>query len=202
MKIDAFPLQWPQHVARTPAQKRAWGGFQVTPGRATDDLVKEVFLSGGKDLIVSSNVPTRRDGMPYSNAREPDDPGVAVYFTRKDKQICIPCDTYDRVWKNIRAIGLSIKDMRGPEMRGCAAITDAAFTGFLALPAPAATPPEEPWWEVLGIPRHTSALVIDAVWKRMMRDLPAIGSDWARQRLNVARDAGLEELKARERGEM
>jgi hypothetical protein len=198
MTVDAFPLQWPHHVPRTPAQKRVLGSFQVTPGRATEDLVKEVFLSGGKDLIVSSNVPTRRDGMPYSNAREPNDPGVAVYFTRKGQQICIPCDTYDRVWKNIRAIGLSIRDMRGPEMRGCTAITDAAFTGFLALPAPTAEPPEEPWWEVLGIPRHTSELVIDAVWKRLMRDLPTVGSDEARLRLNVARDEGLAELKARE----
>lgn len=193
MSVDAFPLQWPMHVQRTPAERRVAGSFMVTPNKAQEELVKEVRLSAGRDLIISSNVPLRRDGLPYANAREPGDPGVAVYFTRKGQQVCIPCDTYDRHWKNIRAIGLSIKDMRGPEMRGCAAITDAAYTGFLALPAPAQV---RGWWEVLGIPRHTSETVIDAVWKRLMRDLPAIGSDERRQILNVARDEGLAELKA------
>lgn len=193
MTVDAFPLQWPMHVARTPAERRVGGSFMVTPGKAQEELIKKVRLSAGRDLIISSNVPVRRDGLPYTNAREPADPGVAVYFTRKGQQVCIPCDTYDRLWKNIRAIGLSIKDMRGPEMRGCAVITDAAYTGFLALPAPAQV---RSWWEVLGIPRHTSEMVIDAVWKRLMRDLPAIGSDEQRQILNVARDEGLAELKA------
>lgn len=198
--VDAFPLQWPAHVKRTLPQHRSNGSFMVTPGKAMDELVKEVRLSGGTGLVISSNVPVRRDGLPYSNAREPDDPGVAAYFTRKGQQVCIPCDSYDRHWKNVRAIGLSIKDMRGPEMRGCAAITDAAYTGFLALPAPSAAPQARNWWDVLGIPRHTSETVIDAVWKRLMRDLPAIGSDEQRQILNVARDQGLAELKAQARG--
>jgi hypothetical protein len=196
MTIDTFPLQWPMHVARTQPDGRVGGSFMVTPGKAMGDLIREVRLSAGRDLIISSNVPLRRDGLPYANAREPDDPGVAAYFVRKGQQVCIPCDTYDRHWKNIRAIGLSIKDMRGPEMRGCAAITDAAYTGFLALPAPGSVPQARGWWEVLGIPRHTSELVIDAVWKRLMRDLPAIGSDAQRQALNIARDEGLAELKA------
>jgi hypothetical protein len=196
--IDAFPLQWPHHVPRTDPARRIGGSFMVTPGKAMEELVKEVRLSGGTGLILSSNIPLRRDGLPYANAREPADPGVAAYFTRKGQQVCIPCDTYDRHWKNIRAIGLSIKDMRGPEMRGCAAITDAAYTGFLALPAPGAAPQARNWWEVLGIPRHTSELVIDAVWKRLMRDLPTIGSDAQRQALNIARDEGLAELRAQE----
>ena len=200
MTIDAFPLQWPVHVARTRPEHRVGGRFMVTPSKAMEELVKEVRLSAGRDLILSSNVPLRRDGLPYANAREPDDPGVAAYFIRKGQQVCIPCDTYDRHWKNIRAIGLSIKDMRGPEMRGCAAITDAAYTGFLALPAPGAAPQARGWWEVLGIPRHTSEIVIDAVWKRLMRDLPAVGSDAQRQALNIARDEGLAELKAQANG--
>jgi hypothetical protein len=130
--IDIFPLQWPAHVRRTPSHKRACGAFQVTPDRAVKDLVHEVRRSGGTGLVISTNRPVRRNGMPLVSSREPDDPGVAVYFTRKHQNICIPCDSFDRVWKNIRAISLSIADMRGPESRGCAAITDQAFTGFLA----------------------------------------------------------------------
>lgn len=186
---DAFPLQWPAHVQRTAPQNRAWGGFQVTPDKATKDLVAEVQRSGGTGLVISSNRPVRRDGLPMQSAREPDDPGVAVYFTRKGQSICIPCDSFDRVWKNIRAIGLSIRDMRGPESRGCAAITDQAFTGFAALPAPGAAP----WWTILGVARTATADQINAAWKAKARELGATGNEEARTELNVARDKGLAE---------
>jgi hypothetical protein len=204
MTIDAFPLQWPHHVPRTPAGWRGAGSFMVTPGKATSDLVAEVARSGGTNLILSSNVPLRRDGLPYANTREPDDPGVAAYFTRKGQQVCIPCDTYDRHWKNVRAIGLSIKDMRGPEMRGCAAITDAAYTGFLALPAPSAAPQGPSWWQVLNVPRNTIEDEINAAYRSKTRGLMAIEGDAARDQalkaLNVARDEGLAELKAQANG--
>ena len=184
-EVDGFPLAWPPNVPRTPAARRLPGTFMVTPGKAMDDLIKEVSLSGGIDLIISSNVPLRRDGLPYTNAREPDDPGVAVYFTRKGKRVCIPCDTYDRRWKNIRAIGLSIKDMRGPEMRGCAAITDAAYTGFLALPAPTA----RQWWVVLGLSPDASAEEISARRKELARDNAHLPVTMAE--INAAHDEGM-----------
>jgi hypothetical protein len=182
MTVDAFPLCWPHHVPRTAPERRISGSFMVTPGQAMEELVKEVRLSGGRDLILSSNVPLRRDGLPYANAREPADPGVAVYFTRKGQQVCVPCDSYDRVWKNIRAIGLSIKDMRGPEMRGCAAITDAAYTGFLALPAPTA----RRWHEVLNVPPGASVDVISQARKQAARQP---GADMAE--INAAHDEGM-----------
>lgn len=34
-----------------------------------------------RDIIISTNVPTRLDGLPRSGARVPDDPGAAVYWT-------------------------------------------------------------------------------------------------------------------------
>lgn len=83
--MDAFPLHWPEHIPRTPDQNRRFGGFQVTPGQAMKSLRDEVARSKGTGLIVSSNVPVRSDGMPYANAKEPADPGVAVYFTCGDK---------------------------------------------------------------------------------------------------------------------
>jgi hypothetical protein len=184
MTVDAYPLCWPHHVPRTPASKRIEGTFMVTPGKATQELVKEVRLSGGTGLVLSTNVPLRRDGLPYANSRDPDDPGVAVYFTRKGSQVCIPCDSYDRVWKNIRAIGLSIKDMRGPEMRGCATITDAAYTGFLALPAPTG----HPWWAVLGVSVSASAEEISEARKRLVRD-PKLLDTWSD--INAAHDEGM-----------
>lgn len=185
MTIDAFPLQWPHHVPRTAPERRIGGSFMVTPGQAMEELVKEVRLSAGRDLILSSNIPLRRDGLPYANAREPADPGVAAYFTRKGQQVCIPCDTYDRHWKNIRAIGLSIKDMRGPEMRGCAAITDAAYTGFLALPAPTT----RRWNEVLGVSSGAPIEEISEARKALARTHTHLPITMAE--INAAHDEGM-----------
>ena len=186
--IDAFPLHWPAHVRRYDGV-RALGGFQVTPDTATRDLLAEVGRSGGTDLVISTNRPVRRDGLPRADAREPSDPGVAVYFQRKGQRICIPCDSFDRVWKNIRAIGLSIRDMRGPESRGCAAITDQAFTGFLALPSPTATRPPH---QVLGIKPDATADQISAARKSKARELH--GNDAAMAEVNVAHDQMMEGL--------
>jgi hypothetical protein len=190
MTIDAFPLQWPAHVRRYDGV-RAFGGFQVTPDTATRELIAEVRRSGGTGLVISTNRPVRRDGLPMQGAKEPADPGVAVYFTRKGQNICIPCDTFDRVWKNIRAIGLSIKDMRGPESRGCAAITDQAFTGFAALPAPGAAH----WSTILGVPRSATSEDVQLAYKAKARALGAAGNDAARAELNAARDRALEDIE-------
>lgn len=188
MPLDAFPLQWPPHIRRTPESARNWGGFQVTPDRATRDLLEEVRRSGGSNVVISTNRPVRKDGMPMQSAREPDDPGVAVYFRRKGRDICIACDAFDRVWKNIRAIGLSIRDMRGPESRGCAQITDQAFTGFAALPHPGAVDEtgRMPWWVILDVPPDASPDDIRAAYKGRARE-----AGGATVELNAARDTGL-----------
>lgn len=182
---DRFPLVWPDHIPRTPWQNRVSGNFQVTPDKATQDLLKEVRLARGTDLIISTNVPIRRDGLPYATAKEPADPGVAVYFTRKGKMICIPCDSFDRVWKNIRAVGLSIADMRGPEARGCAVLTDQAFTGFLALAAPTG----RRWHEVLGIPSGASMDIISQARKQAARQ-PGMDATKLSE-INAAHDEGM-----------
>lgn len=184
--VDAFPLQWPDHVPRTPADERRFGGFQTTPGKATQDLILEVQRSGGSNLVISTNRPVRKDGFPRADAAEPSDPGVAVYFMRKGKRICIPCDSFDRVWKNIRAIGLSIRDMRGPESRGCTAITDQAFNGFAALPPPKV----RAWNEVLGIAASATKGEISEARKRIAR---ALGADHPGMvEVNAAHDEGME----------
>lgn len=186
--MDAFPLHWPEHIPRTPDQNRRFGGFQVTPGEAMKSLRDEVARSKGTGLIISSNVPVRSDGLPYANAKEPSDPGVAVYFTRKGEKICMACDAFDRVWKNVRALALSIADMRGPEVRGCASLTDQAFRGFAALPPPNAA---KPWTEVLGLPRSASIVEISEARKRIARKLGADNPRMAE--VNAAHDQALEE---------
>lgn len=180
---DAYPLQWPAGIRRTPDQDRRRGSFQVSAASATQSLVDEIARSGGHDVVISSNLPVRRDGLPYANAREPSDPGVAVYFTRKAQLLCVPCDAFDRVWKNIRAVALSIKDIRGPEARGCAVIADQAFTAFVALPPPSI----RPWREVLKEHSDDPAK-IQAQYKKLAAFYFQNGDQQSLAELNAARD--------------
>jgi len=111
---------------------------------------------------------------------------------RKGQQVCIACDTFAKVWKNVRAIGLSIRDMRGPETRGCASITDQAFQGFTALPPPDATfaptaPPPRPWWDVLGVSREAPVAVVSAAYKALARS----ASEAELYALNAAKEAAM-----------
>lgn len=120
----------------------------VTLAVACQRLLREIsaFTVSGRSwvinpatVIVSSNVPVRRDGLPYSNAREPDDPGVAVYFEMKGQKHCLTCDKWDRVADNLNAIAKHIEAMRG-QLRWGVADVAAMFAGFKALPGAIITP--------------------------------------------------------------
>lgn len=135
IEAEAYPLQWPQGVPRRKTRQPSRFDRRLTIARALIDLRAEVDRLGGRYLVVSSNVPTRGDGLPYSNVRNPADPAVAVYFLLKGKPHCMPCDAWDRVEDNIRAIGKHIEALRGIARWGVQSV-DEAFKGFAALPAP------------------------------------------------------------------
>ncbi|MGH8073692.1 MAG: J domain-containing protein [Lysobacter sp.] len=103
------------------------------------------------DLVISTNLLLRLDGLPRSSQRDPDDPGAAVYWTDAatpgNPPRCMAIDRYDRVADNLAAVAATLEAMRAIERHGGAAILERAFTGFTALPAPEA---KDPWWEVLG----------------------------------------------------
>ena len=120
MTEESFPLQWPEGRSRTPFHKQVHSRFDTTPGVAQMEMVDEIRRMGGKNIIISSNLRTRKDGGIYSGElnRSKDDSGVAVYFTRNDQRICFCCDQYKRAWENMRAIGKTIAAMRGIEQIG------------------------------------------------------------------------------------
>lgn len=43
-------------------------------------LKNEMRKLHADNLLISTDVPTRLDGLPFARARLPDDPGCAVYF--------------------------------------------------------------------------------------------------------------------------
>lgn len=148
--ITAYPLSWPAGWPRTPrGQVRNSRYSQKTMARVREEIQEQVRLLGGKELILSTNIALRRDGLPYSGQKQPTDCGVAVYFSRKGRPFCFASDKWLTVEENLWAICLTIEALRRIERCGVSDMLDRAFTGFLALPAPQT----EAWWDVLGVPR-------------------------------------------------
>lgn len=148
---------------------------------------------GGRYPVLSTNLETRLDGLPYANAKEPADPGVAVYFERGGKQMVFACDKWDRVKDNIRAICKTIEAMRGIERWGASDMLERALSAFEALP-----PPMSPW-AILDLPEGADA---EAVRRAFRRKASAAhpdhgGSNAAMAELVAARDAALSSFAGR-----
>jgi len=151
---QAYPLQWPHGRPRT--KQRTDSRFSVNPRAAFDEMMDELARFGAQNVVVSFDCPLRRtDGTPYADDLKDllPDPGVAVYFNKGKRSICLPCDQYRRPWENIRAIGKSVEALRAMERHGAHQILDQAFENFTALPSPdmAGDAPDAVWWVVLGV---------------------------------------------------
>ena len=207
---QAYPLQWPQGRSRKTAglRKRAKFGKDSHNGRyvqkreltvadALHRLQRELDMIGARYPVVSSNVELRLDGLPRSGQRDPEDPGVCVYFDLNAKPMAMPCDTYDRVADNIAAVAAHMEATRKIERHGVASVSEM-FAGFEALPAPGGAHSQQ-WWVVLGLDRHTATIAdVNAAYRHLAADRhpdkPG-GSQAAMAELNIARDQGREAAK-------
>ncbi len=164
---ESYPLTWPERQPRT-VKRRPSTKFKASFAQSRDELLRELKLLGALDIVISTNVPTRRDGLPLADAREPTDPGVAVYFDRMVKEkrhpFTLACDSYDKVRFNLRAVGLTVEALRSIARHGATEMLEQAFTGFAALPAAGGG---EPWWEVLGVPQQAHPDVIRAKFRSL-----------------------------------
>jgi len=154
--IDAYPLQWPSAWPRTASHLRraarfgssvardhgngnAWRSFDrgVSTTEGTRRLLAELQRLGvmREDIVISTNVELRRDGLPYSSRRAPTDPGAAVYWTLDGEKQCMAVDVYKTVGENLAAIAASVDALRAIERHGGAQILKRAFLGLKALTA-------------------------------------------------------------------
>lgn len=135
MPTESFPLAWPagKPVTRNPA--RSPFGRNHTVASGIDEIRRNLKLMGGRNIVVTSNLPLRNDGMPSGNAsvREGMSRGAAVYWTVENTPHVIGCDAYYRIECNLRAIALSLEAMRGIERWGAVQAAQM-FQGFQALP--------------------------------------------------------------------
>jgi hypothetical protein len=153
-----YPLQWPDGVARRDSWRRGVPKFEAQFARDRDSVLRQLRRMGYSNIVITSDLPTRNDGLPYANARC-EDPGIAVWWVHKGREHVIACDHWRTYSFNLRAIDMSIDAMRGLERWGASGAVERAFAGFAALPAQGETseteyvsppPAKRPWRVVLG----------------------------------------------------
>jgi hypothetical protein len=168
--------------------------FLLNFADARTDLFRELALLGARDVVLSSNIPIRRDGLPSVPEREPIDPGIALYFTRAGKSFVLACDAYERVHWNLRAVGATIHALRSIERHGATSMLERAFSGFLALPAPRA------WREVLGLATTANADQVRAAYRELakLHHPDRGGTEGRMAEINRAYQEGLAELGAKD----
>lgn len=151
-----FPLNWPEGWKRTAPSQRVRAHFNKQGPQRFNDQGQRIYTGkvqlsvndgvqrilgalrqfgvNDGDAIISTNVPVRLDGLPYSQRTEPADPGVAIYWKRNKIEQAMAIDRYDRVADNIAAVAATLEAMRAIERHGGAEILNRTFTGFAALP--------------------------------------------------------------------
>jgi hypothetical protein len=197
----SYPLSWPEGWKRTTSRK--FGQFRtgnrwISVNDATRRVLNEFrhMQISADDIIVSTNVPLRLDGMPRSD-QEPADPGVAIYWqTKKHGMRCIATDRYQHVADNLAAIAATLEAMRAIERHGGAQIIERAFLGFAALPETAT----QPWREVLGIAPEITPTpdLVQSRYRALVKlhhpDITGDKESEDFQRIVQARDAALMEM--------
>lgn len=209
-----MPLTWPESWPRVLPMRRQRARFDTGLAISIKEIQDSLRLMAAKQIRVTSDLPVKSNGMPYATPKEPEDPGVAVWWVNiAGQERVIACDRWDSVRDNMQAINASLKALRGLERWGASEIVKRAFAGFAALPAGSgedvnAAPvprPARPWRDVLGVKggwlNSAPPEAVLAYAKTRHRDLmreahPDVGgsTDMALE-LNTALDAAENELR-------
>lgn len=210
MAITAYPLTWPSGWKRTPAGDTRHAHFKtkslhasgnymqsnrLTVAGAVERILNQLSMlrMGREDVIISTNLRVRLDGMPRSDQADPSDAGAAVYWQKGGVGAtrCMAIDQYVTVAGNLGAIAATLEAMRAIERHGGAEILDRAFTGFKAL---AAENDGESWWKTLDIEPTATREQVEAAYRAAARKAHTDvvgGSHEAMVRVNLAREQAL-----------
>lgn len=193
---SAYPLAWPAGKPRTDRFRKKVGQFRrygnyISVAQAAERLESELDRLGGVYLLISSNVEVTLSGRPRSGQKEPDDPGVCIYFHLKKQPYAMACDRYTTVADNLAAIAAHIDAVRAIERHGVASASETLQV-FRALPAP-----KQPH-EILGVSQNASPDEVQRAWRARIADHhpDRTGSHAAAAEINAARDAMLKGASA------
>jgi hypothetical protein len=192
-EIQSFPLQWPLGWKRTQYPKPSPFKRDKTIYSSCKEITHQLSIMKAKDVVISTNIPIKNDGYPYSTYKTPVDKGTAVYFSLKGSPHVLACDKWNSIEHNLWAIAKHIESLRGQERWGVGSM-EQAFTGYTALPEAGFT---EPWYQVLGISQNpTEAEILSAFRMKAKEAHPdAGGSSEAMHRINQAKEQALNFIK-------
>ncbi|WP_254831612.1 J domain-containing protein [Haloglomus salinum] len=189
-------LDWPAGFERTPAEQRKPypHGFRVSRTEAFDSILAELEQMDAVNPRVETAAPHTQANphRPYAD-REPDDPGVVVYCDLDGEGRAFPCDRWDTLRDNARAIAKYLAAKRALDRYGVGTVGSEFETQ--ALPggedAVATGPPPH---EVLGVATDAPEEVVrGAARARKKQTHPDNGgSTEAFQRVVAAEEALLE----------
>jgi hypothetical protein len=200
-KETSYPLAWPERWPRTPGASRRSAQFKnygqrINTPIAMKRLEDQLDRLRARNSILSTNLPRRMDGTPRLDRGDPQDVGVAVYFTLKETRTVLACDKWNRIADNIAALAAHIEAIRAIDRYGVGTI-EQAFKGYAALPAPAG----HDWRELLKWDDGTIVETLDQaeyVFKQKIKTAhpDAGGSAEQASRLTAAIAAARKELGA------
>lgn len=195
--ITRYPLSWPAGWKRTPRAKIRRSLFKIKSiARAVAELNRELGRLGAQNVIISTNLTLRNDGLPRADQRMPDDRGVAVYFLLAKQPRVLACDAWLTIEENLWSIAKHVEAIRAQE-RYQVGTLEQAFRGYDALPAPAN---EAEWWTVLNVERTIGAEQLKRIYYALARSHhPDVGGDGEKfKQITRAYEAGLKEIEGRE----
>lgn len=159
MARSPYPLDWPPNVPRT--RYRETSAFAKGRGftAARDGVYKQLDMMRVSHVVITSNLPLRANGVPYSAGPGAiSDPGIAVWWVKKGTEHAIACDRWKTCVENMRAIEKTLEAIRGIARWGSAEMVDRAFAGFAALPPGSGTesgvafvPESRTWRQIFGL---------------------------------------------------
>lgn len=192
--VTSSPLYWPTGWQRFSVGNPARSNFRNSNAfRESQEVLQELGRMDvpSWNVIISTNLRLRGDGIPYAKQTTPTDAGAAVWFTLDGEERVLACDRWDRVEHNLRAIALHIDAMRGQGRWGVGSL-EQAFAGFKALPAKS-----ENWWDILECLPGATIEIVKAQHRRLSLDHhPDRGGDVDRfHEITRARDEALESLQ-------
>ncbi|MDR4483881.1 MAG: hypothetical protein R3B95_11820 [Nitrospirales bacterium] len=211
---NAYPLSWPDGWKRTNPVSRQFGRFntkrrvtsssnsnfsyqhseKISVAQARARVMESLRLLGVdyREVILSTNLDVRLDGLPRSGQKAPIDPGVAIYWKKSKDQAykVMAIDQYQKVEDNLAAIAATLDAMRAIERHGGAVILERAFTGFSALPSP------NDWRHIMGFEDTPTLELVREQYRKLakQRHPDSGGSEAMMSELNRAMDDAEREL--------
>lgn len=209
MPSNTHTVDWPEGFERTdPSDREPYpGGFEVTRYRAFESIMDELDRLDAYNVDVQTNAPhkNRRPHQPYKDAN-PEDPSVVVYFERDGRRFAVPCDRWDNLRDNARAIASYLDAKRAIERYGVSTVdtemsTQALPSGeeeeAIAVGPGGSTMTEPEAAEILGVREDADEDAIKGTAERKLRvEHPDHGGDGHVARIKKARDVLLGETDA------